>query len=314
MERDLEAAPHPLGARLPGIIGMMSWRPSASSPSSCCRGPGLLQVLNAGCPATASCSPRQGPGHWWWAIGAGAAWSAVGVLVPETGAGRRTRDALLLRLPPLGRWCATRSSSGFAGSSRRCRRRRAAAEAMVVVSESTTNASTSGPWRGSVRRSVEGEGIAGRSPGRPVSGAVTQMIRVGEDTGPSTSSSRPQQLLREGAGLQDQEAHHLLRTGVIIFMGSSWGSWPSPSSRRCTASSGSRETCSEGGTRRGTGCGALLGGAPPRRGPRDRGDPWRRFVALLGGMATAIRASDVHRKQAMAEIPEQLVEAVQAAP
>ena len=39
------------------------------------------------------------------------------------------------------------------------------------------------------------------------------------------------------------------------------------------------------------------------------------FVALLGGMATAIRASDVHRKQAMAEITlSNYVEAVQAAP
>ncbi|HMC07746.1 MAG TPA: type II secretion system F family protein [Actinomycetota bacterium] len=190
IERDLEARRRIRSAlAYPGIIGVMSLATI-----------GILTVfvlprfqvffksLNATLPLpTRMVLAAAGfLGHWWWAIGAGAALVVGSVYsLLRTEAGRRTRDTLVLRLPAVAsvvrysiveRFCRILSSMVGAGVP--------LPEAMVVVSESTGNAVYERALARVREEMLEGEGIAA-----PITrtdlfpGVVTQMIRVGEDTG-----------------------------------------------------------------------------------------------------------------------------------
>ena len=123
---------------------------------------------------------------WWWAVAAGVAVAvAAYVLGMRATPLRRTRDALLLKAPVLGvtirfavieRFTRLLASMVAAGVP--------LPEAMSVATGSLRNLVFERALRGARRQLIDGAGLAG-----PVSatglfpGVVTQMLRVGEETG-----------------------------------------------------------------------------------------------------------------------------------
>lgn len=161
--------------------------------------------------------------EWWWALGlAGAAMSAGFVAFGRTATGREVRDSLLLRLPVVGevvrfaiveRFCRILASLVGAGVP--------LPQAMAVVTDATNNRVFQRHLDGAREAMLEGEGIA-----RPIAdtglfpGSITQMMRVGEDTGTLEDQ------LERAAEYHDQELTYkikhfttLFEPAVLIFMG-----------------------------------------------------------------------------------------------
>ena len=162
-------------------------------------------------------------GHWWWAVAAGAAF--VGLLTYlfiRTPRGKRVKDALVLRLPVVSgviryaiieRFCRILSSMLEAGVP--------LPDAMLVVVESSRNAVYEKALVKVREEMIEGEGIAApiiRSELFPPT--VTQMIRVGENTGTLDHQ------LDTAAAFYAQELDYkikkltaLFEPAMIVFMG-----------------------------------------------------------------------------------------------
>lgn len=161
--------------------------------------------------------------HWWWAIGI-----VTGALIVflwrflRTQRGRRMKDGLALRLPVVGevvryaiieRFCRILSSMLRAGVP--------LPDAMAIVGEGTNNVLYEEAL-GKVREEMlEGDGLS-----RPIQrtglfpSSVTQMVRVGEDTGTLDEQ------LEAAAGFFDRELDYkikrltsLFEPAVIVFMG-----------------------------------------------------------------------------------------------
>jgi type IV pilus assembly protein PilC len=125
-------------------------------------------------------------GQWWWAIAGGIAVIGLVLLIfVKTQRGRRAKDGLLLKLPVISpvvrfaiveRFCRILASMVQAGVP--------LPDAMIVVNESTRNLVYEKALMRVREEMLEGEGIA-----TPIARAnlfpptVTQMVRVGENTG-----------------------------------------------------------------------------------------------------------------------------------
>lgn len=160
---------------------------------------------------------------WWWAILiAGAVSGVLGWRFLKTARGRRMKDGVALRLPVVGevvrfaiieRFCRVLSSMLHAGV--------ALPDAMAIVAEGANNVLYEEALTKAREEMLEGDGLS-----RPVQrtglfpSSVTQMIRVGEDTGTLDEQ------LEAAAGFFDRELDYkikkltaLFEPAVIIFMG-----------------------------------------------------------------------------------------------
>lgn len=160
---------------------------------------------------------------WWWVILiVGAISGVLGWRFLKTARGRRMKDGVALRLPVVGevvrfaiieRFCRVLSSMLHAGV--------ALPDAMAIVAEGANNVLYEEALTKAREEMLEGDGLS-----RPVQrtglfpSSVTQMIRVGEDTGTLDEQ------LEAAAGFFDRELDYkikkltaLFEPAVIIFMG-----------------------------------------------------------------------------------------------
>jgi type IV pilus assembly protein PilC len=160
---------------------------------------------------------------WWWAIGAFALVFAFFLWrFLKTTRGRRMKDGLALRLPVAGevvrfaiieRFCRILSSMLRAGVP--------LPDAMAIVAEGTNNVIYEDALLKAREEMLQGDGLS-----RPVQrtglfpSSVTQMVRVGEDTGTLDEQ------LEAAAGFFDRELDYkikrltsLFEPAVIVFMG-----------------------------------------------------------------------------------------------
>jgi type IV pilus assembly protein PilC len=161
--------------------------------------------------------------HWWWALLTGGITLTVSIfLYQKTDRGRVRRDKILLGLPVIGdavrlaiieRFCRMLSSLVQAGVP--------LPEAMSVSARGTNNRIYEAALGSARDQMMQGEGIS-----RPLAathlfpGTVTQMVRVGEDTGTLDAQ------LETAASFYEQELDYKLKkvTGlfepaVIVLMG-----------------------------------------------------------------------------------------------
>jgi type IV pilus assembly protein PilC len=162
-------------------------------------------------------------GQWWWAIAAGLVFLGLLLFASlKTARGRRAKDSLMLKLPVIRevarfsiieRFCRILSSMLGAGVPM--------PDAMIVVTESTRNAVFEKSLMHVREEMLEGEGISG-----PINRSglftptVTQMVRVGENTGTLD------QQLEVAATYYEQELDYkikkltaLFEPAMIVFMG-----------------------------------------------------------------------------------------------
>ena len=125
-------------------------------------------------------------GHWWWAVTGGmAALVLLSIAITRTNGGKYARDALLLNVPVLGetiqyalveRFCRVLGSMVSAGVN--------LTEGLAVTTEALRNRVYVKRLGEVSKQILEGQGVA-----EPLArtglfpGTVTQMLRVGEDTG-----------------------------------------------------------------------------------------------------------------------------------
>jgi type IV pilus assembly protein PilC len=162
-------------------------------------------------------------GHWWYAmLGASAAAALLLLLVLRTEAGRAKRDALLLRVPPVGnvvrfmiveRFCRILGAMVRAGVP--------LPDAFAVAIEGTNNRVYQTHLQTARDEMIRGDGLA-----RPITAtklfppAANQMIRVGETTGTLADQ------LAASASFYERELDYRLKRItdlfepiVIVFMG-----------------------------------------------------------------------------------------------
>ena len=162
-------------------------------------------------------------GSWWWVVAAGLVALAGTYLVGvRTAGGRRLRDGLLLRVPAVGptirfavveRFTRLLASMMAAGVP--------LPEAMTVATGSLRNLVFERPLRHARAQMIEGAGLAG-----PIAatglfpGVMTQMIRVGEETGTLDTQ------LEVAAAYYERELDYkikklttLIEPAVVLMMG-----------------------------------------------------------------------------------------------
>ncbi|HEU5003825.1 MAG TPA: type II secretion system F family protein [Actinomycetota bacterium] len=227
IERDLEARRKIRGAMIyPALIGVMSVGTVILLATFVLpRFKTFFESLNAKLPLTTRMVLASGAfvGHWWWALLTG-----LGVLIISLALtlnsewGRRKKDQLLLKIPVLSdvvrfaiieRFCRVLAAMVRAGVP--------LPEALLVVSESTKNRVYEEALDAVRAEMLEGGGIAGpiqRSALFPA--AVTQMVRVGEDTGTLDTQ------LETASSFYEQELDYkikklttLFEPAMIVFMG-----------------------------------------------------------------------------------------------
>jgi type IV pilus assembly protein PilC len=125
-------------------------------------------------------------GNWWWLVVGGLAAVVAGYFFGiRTTSGRRLRDAVLLRVPVLGatiRFAVIERFTRLLGSMMRAGV--PLPEAMLVATESLRNLVFEPALQRARLQIIEGGGLAGPVSGTGLfPGVLTQMIRVGEETG-----------------------------------------------------------------------------------------------------------------------------------
>ena len=227
IERDLEAKRKIRSAMTyPALIGVMSIVTVAIlSVFVLPRFKTFFQSFNAKLPLPTRMVLAAGSfvGNWWWALLLGAGVLALAIVVTlRTAAGRSGLDKAILKLPVVAdvvryaiveRFCRILASMVKAGVP--------LPDAMIVVAESTRNKVYEQALVKVREAMLEGEGIAGpiaRSHLFP--SAVTQMVRVGENTGTLDDQ------LATAAAFYEQELDYkikklttLFEPAMIIFMG-----------------------------------------------------------------------------------------------
>jgi len=227
IERDLEARRKIRGAMIyPALIGVMSVGTVILLATFVLpRFKTFFESLNAKLPLTTRMVLASGAfvGHWWWAILVGLALAIVGVvLILSSEWGKRKRDQLLLKIPVIAdvvrfsiieRFCRVLAAMVRAGVP--------LPEALLVVSESTKNRVYEAALDGVRAEMLEGGGIAGpiqRSDLFPA--AVTQMVRVGEDTGTLDTQLETASLFYEQElDYKIKKLTTLFEPAMIVFMG-----------------------------------------------------------------------------------------------